>query len=213
MKATILVCLWGCLLWGAMERVEARNPTRENPDDASKYTRETRLIFYAVLEGLYEDGVAGEALDLIVPDPQGMTIKDHPEQTNFVYACPLCMPAFDAFRLYAARSPFYGQKGTDYNTFGPGLSDEMVERLKGAPQERREVIQELMRKWVQTRLDGMALSDAERAGIEENLKEMKERGEETLKGFQEGRNGEFYAEEYADWKKCAICSGVVPAEE
>lgn len=31
----------------------------ENPTDPSKFTFERKLIFYAVLEGLYEDGVAG----------------------------------------------------------------------------------------------------------------------------------------------------------
>jgi hypothetical protein len=180
---------------------------RENPEDPTKYTREHRLIFFAVLEGLYEDGVAGEGLELIIPDPEGMTIEGHPEKTNFVYACPLCMPAFNAFQLYAGRRPFYGQKGTRYNTFGAGLSEEMLVRLRGAPQERRDVIEELIREWVQRRLDGMALSEEERAEIEVNLKEMKEKGEEVLKGFQEGMNGDFYAEEYADWKKCSICSG------
>ena len=33
--------------------------------------------------------------ELIIPDARGMWIEGQPEKTNFVYACPLCTPAFD----------------------------------------------------------------------------------------------------------------------
>ena len=131
----------------------------ENPTDPSKFTFERKLIFYAVLEGLYEDGVAGEALELIIPDERSMILEEAPEKTNFVYACPICMPTFDALCLYKARSPFYAQKGTKYNTYGPGLPEEVLKQLKSTPQDRRDTIEKLINKWIQRRLDNTQLTD------------------------------------------------------
>tara|TARA_R110000850_G_scaffold202967_22_gene329116 strand:+ start:250 stop:678 length:429 start_codon:yes stop_codon:yes gene_type:complete len=136
-----------------------------------------------------------------------MFVEGHPEKTNFVYSCPLCMPAFNAFQLYAARSPFYGQKGTRYNTFGEGVSDEMRARLKGAPKERRQAIQDLIRRWVKRRLDALTLTEEARTSIEENLKEMKDKGEATLKRFKDGSSSDYFAKNYDGWEKCPICSG------
>jgi len=154
------------------------DPNRENPTYPSKFTFERKLIFYAVLEGLFEDGVAGEALELILPDARSMTLEDAPEKTNFVYACPICMPTFDALRLYQARLPFYAQKGTKYNTYGPGLSEEIMKELRGTPFQRRDAIEALINQWIQRRLDNLKLTDCERGQIEKNLSAMRKKGEE-----------------------------------
>src|SRR5215467_14071305 len=55
-------------------------------------SRASQLVFFAVLEGLYRDGVSNDIVDLIVPpnkDGQSRFDSEH-----FVYACPLCHPAF-----------------------------------------------------------------------------------------------------------------------
>src|SRR5688572_9755879 len=65
------------------------------PNSAPKMWPETRagqLVFFAVLEGLYRDGVTNSDVDLIIPPGDG----GRPRFDNeiFVYACPLCHPAF-----------------------------------------------------------------------------------------------------------------------
>lgn len=205
MKTIPALFLLSCFV--SLPDLQANDRDRENPPDPSKFPFEQRLIFHAVLEGLYEDGVSGEALERLIPDPESMWVDDEPEKTNFVYACPICMPTFDALQLYQSRRPFYGQKGTKYNTFGAGLSEEWVSRLTAAPAERRDAVQELVHRWVKRRIDRMKLTDAERASIEENLVRMKKEGESQLQQFQEGGNGNWFAAQYVNWKKCAACEG------
>jgi len=188
------------------------DPNRENPTYPSKFTFERKLIFYAVLEGLFEDGVAGEALELILPDARSMTLEDAPEKTNFVYACPICMPTFDALRLYPARLPFYAQKATKYNTYGPGLSEEIMKELRGTPFQRRDAIEALINKWIQRRLDNLKITDCERDQIEKNLSAMRKKGEEMLKRFQSEKNYNGFKKYYENWKKCAACSGTSPLD-
>jgi hypothetical protein len=192
--------------------VSARDPNSENPDDESRYNREFRLIFFAVLEGLYEDGVAGEALELIIPDEKTMMIEGSPEKTNFVYACPICTPTFDALRVYKSRSLFYSQKGTKYNTFGPGLSEEIMRQLKGTQFERRDAIERLVNKWIKRRLENSRLTCNEKEQIEKNLSTMRKKGEKMLKTFQSEQGFEGFGKYYDNWKKCAACSGVSPLE-
>ena len=47
-----------------------------------------RMVFFAVLEGLYEDGVPGDVVDSIVPRKVGK--GKHRMKTSFVFSCPLC---------------------------------------------------------------------------------------------------------------------------
>ena len=53
-----------------------------------------RLVFFAVLQGLYEDGVSDEVVNSIVPpDKKGREKMRH----SFVLDCPLCQPTYEAF--------------------------------------------------------------------------------------------------------------------
>ncbi|MDF1849268.1 MAG: hypothetical protein P1U85_00425 [Verrucomicrobiales bacterium] len=189
----------------------AAEPSSENPDRPSRYPFEQRLIFFSVLEGLYETGVTGEALELLIPNPEGMWVEGKPERTNFVYACPICTPAFDALRLYHSRKTFYGQKATHYNTFGPGLDDETLSKLQDTPEIRRKAIRSLIESWISLRLERMDLTEEKRSEISENLTEMKNKGEELLQTFQEREPGDIFTEHYKDWKSCPFCDGAAAA--
>ena len=116
-----------------------------------------RQIFFAVLEGLYADGVQTEVVDQIVAID---------EQTHwpayFVYACPICVPAYNAFAVYQKRATFPFLKG-EPNTFGPGLPDEMVKRLSaGDAIARKAAIQELVQGWIRRRMEALRLTEEER---------------------------------------------------
>src|SRR5687767_454721 len=82
-------------------------------------------IFYAVLEGLYDEGVATEDVEILLhQDPATKQFS------YFVHGCPLCMPAIDALQLYRGRPKFYGHK-EESDTFGTGLPAKEREALRG----------------------------------------------------------------------------------
>ncbi len=176
---------------------------------AGEYSDHHRMIFYAVLEGCYEDGLTNEDIDIIIPKNERGGRKMN---ANFVHTCPLCQPAFDAFSLYASREKFDGQKVTKYNTFGPGLDDETKKQLRAEPKKRRKAIQGLISRWVEKRADLLRLTKEERSDLQGALKEMKEKGDEALSKFQKYDPGTFFFESYKDWEGCPICEGAVGAK-
>jgi hypothetical protein len=159
-------------------------------------TRASQLVFFAVLEGLYRDGVGNDDVDQIIPP--GTKGEPTFNRDNFVYACPLCHPAFEAFRLYRQREPFYGLKAR-LDTFGPGLRGEISTQLHSPDAaQRREAIQGLVQRWVAERLEMMRLSDAERAAITSEIE----------KGRKQGMNGLKQAGQSSQSRtNCPICDG------
>jgi hypothetical protein len=84
----------------------ADRPAANHAPTSWPESRASQLLFFAVLEGLYRDGVSNDDVDLIIPPTQSGKPRFDPE--HFVYACPLCHPAFEAFSLYRKREAFYG---------------------------------------------------------------------------------------------------------
>ena len=57
-----------------------------------------QMVFFAVLEGLYRDGVSSADVDVFLrKDKNEKGIEGY---IHFVYGCSICMPALDAFRSY-----------------------------------------------------------------------------------------------------------------
>ena len=151
------------------------------------------LVFFGVLEGLYHDGVGNDVVDLIIPpDKNGQAQFD---REHFVYACPICHPAFEAFQLYRLRQRFFGLK-RDVDTFGSGLEKAVTVRLRSSdPDERRKAIEELINRWVKRRLESMRLSESERQAITEEMEQGRNEGMNALKSATQSR------------KDCPICDG------
>lgn len=151
-----------------------------------------QLVFHAVLEGLYADGVQNEVVDLIIPP------GDKQFSTHFVYTCPLCHPAFEAFRAYRHRpESFYGRKD-DMDTFGKGLNSEFVRKLKSKNKsERLEQIRGLIEVWIARRIDTMRLNETERAELVMKLTRRLKMGMLAMEKSDFGA------------KECAICLGTV----
>ena len=86
------------------------------------YSPETDLqpmVFFAVLEGLYVDGVSNEAVDVLLRrEDRGNGAEQY---MHFIYGCPICLPAQDALRVYRQRVPL-SYKGSP-DTLGEGLPD------------------------------------------------------------------------------------------
>jgi hypothetical protein len=58
------------------------------------------VVFLAVLDGLYHEGVANDDVDVMLTRDATTGVFRY-----FVYACPLCMPTIDALQLYRGPRP------------------------------------------------------------------------------------------------------------
>ena len=155
-------------------------------------------IFFAVLEGLYRDGVSTEVVEKILVTDE---VTGYP--ANFIWCCPICMPALDAFNLYRARPRFVAIK-TYKDTFGEGLSAEVIARLENpVMQVRQGAIRELVESWVRQRVDSQNLTYDERLRFEENMRMRRKQGMEFLHSYQEQGLGGSYVE----MNDCAFCDG------
>ena len=177
----------------------------EKPGEWTDWTSDPTcaMVFHAVLEGLYTDGVSNEDVDRIIARDE-----KHPDGNmyeHFVYACPLCHPTYQALLLYRSRPDvFYGIKG-EKNTFGKGLDPKISARLASKDKsERLAAIQELVQTWVNRKLTSMRLTEAEKSEMSMLLEARKKQGLKVLLQFQMGEHG---APMYKDWKSCAICAG------
>jgi hypothetical protein len=161
-----------------------------------------QLVFFAVLEGCYRDGVATSTVDaLLTPGAD----TDLPE--IFVYACPLCSPAHDALRLYKRRQPFFGMKG-EPDTFGPGLPDA-VKRALEAPgaASRRDAWGKQVEKWVEQRLTSLRLTPEERRAMDLGLQLRRKAGMKLLEQYKTSQKPGHYAR----MKECPSCDGAADA--
>lgn len=163
-----------------------------------------QLVFFAVLEGLYEDGVSTEDVNRVLAvDPR--TNQAHFSE-HFVDACPLCVPAFDAFVLYRSRPRFYQRKDSA-DTFGPGLDPISVKKLhSNMKADQLEAIQTMVNRWVIRRLESMRLTKDEREQWTAVIEEGRRKGMGQLQQAQAAKQNE-----YPGWKGCAICDGAAAA--
>jgi hypothetical protein len=138
-----------------------------------------RLVFFAVLQGLYEDGVPDEVVNSIVPpDKKGREKMRH----SFVLDCPLCQPAFEAFCVYQARPRF--SDGGAASTFGKGLPEETVKGLMSpAVSTRLITLRGPIKVWVERRLVSMKLDAKERQAWWEEIAARAGQGTATLRGL------------------------------
>src|SRR5262249_1965723 len=117
-----------------------------------------QMVFFAVREGLYTDGVPAEVVDSIVPPTKE---GDDSVKTSFVIECPLCHPVYEAFRLYQQRKPFADAPKRD--TIGKGIDPELVKKLKSAtPITRLTALKVLVQNWVERRLTMIRLTEDEK---------------------------------------------------
>jgi hypothetical protein len=191
---TLLVVIFGVLSLRGDTQKPRGNPRIIDPGASAQ------LVFFAVLEGLYEDGVSTDDADrLLAVDPK---TKQPQFEQHFVYGCPLCMPAFDAMVVYRSRPRFHGRKD-NADTFGPGLEASIKKKLESAQKtDQLEAIQTLVTRWVGRRLDSMRLTKEEREQWTAVIEDGRQKGMGFLQTAQAGNRNE-----YLGWKGCAICDG------
>ena len=192
-----------------------------------------QLVFFAVLEGLYADGVQQQVVRAVLSGPPddpsaggGATDaatdlatlppdewwRRHLETTLFVPACPLCTPALVAFETYAARGPLHAKgiqaDGRPLDTFGPGLSDALVARLTDPRRAvRLAALQELVTTWIERRLDFGRATTAERDELRRWMEDGRKAGMNQLGALRQALD----PAAAASWPRCATCDASVEA--
>ncbi|MCE9562394.1 MAG: hypothetical protein K8U57_10100 [Planctomycetes bacterium] len=148
-----------------------------------------QMVFFAVLEGLYRDGVSDDVVECIVPktpNPEKDALRK-----NFIPECPICHPVYEAFALYQKRPNF--KDDGKRNAFGKGeLAPEIVKAFKSEDLQTRvkEGIQPLVGKYVAAHLAKMNLSAEEKQEWSKKLKERVKEGTSLhlkLRATEEGR--------------------------
>lgn len=163
-----------------------------------------RFVFYAVLEGCYEDGLSNSDVDQILLKSEKQTYL------HFIYACPLCMPAIQAFEAYRSRpARFFGDKrGT--STFGEGLEPALMLKLHNTKvEDRLEAINALVQRWIQRRTTQLRLTQPERTTLHKELEAKRQKGMEMLQAFKKNDTVAMFAPSFADKAECAVCNGAV----
>jgi hypothetical protein len=205
MNRNVGVLIFVVAAFGALSlRGDNRKP-RDKPNLIDPQSR-SQLIFFAVVEGCYEDGLSTADVDQILGvDPRTKQLR---YSEHFVGCCPLCMPAFDAFQLYRSRPRFYGLKEA-IDKFGPGLEPDLAKKLHSDQKaDQLEAIQNLVNRWVSRRLDSMRLTKDEREQWTAVIEEGRRKGMQGLQQAQAGNQNE-----YVGWKGCAICDGSAGASQ
>ncbi len=170
----------------------------------------SRFIFFAVLEGLYEDGVSNADVDQILLRKPGQGYF------HFIYACPVCTATIWALEAYRKRpDSFYSLKTGHSGTFGPGLTGPLHAQLYDAdPHVRLAAINSLMQRWMSRRMELLRLTAAEKASLLKKLEAMRQRGMNVLADFRHDDHGgagtmETEAPAYVDLDECVVCNGAV----
>lgn len=197
MPRPALVLSLALLSFGAAS-IPGGGPNCAQPPVAESYDPYHQGIFFAVLEGLYRDGVSSEVARAVVEtDP-----TTH-QWLSFVPGCPICMPALDAFLLYLERPAFRGKKLVARDTFGEGLAAEQVARLTGTDMRaRRDALRGFVERWVDQYLERMRLDPAEGEEWRRELAARAEKGMAILADLQ--KSGEAL---YGDFDECPLCAG------
>src|SRR5262245_11491865 len=149
-------------------------------------------LFFAVLEGLYRDGVTNDVVEaLLVPNDAG-------GPALFVPGCPICTPALNAFLVYRIRPPFRGKK-IERDTFGPGLPESIAAACTGPDLTARfKVLNGLIEGWVAQHLAQRRLTAGEAAEWRQTMEEWRKKGMAGLAPQQVA--GKDFSQ-----KSCAVC--------
>ena len=161
-----------------------------------------RFIFYAVLEGCFEDGISTEDVSQILKG------GEKGAYSHFIYACPICTPTIHALEVYRSRPAHFYSLKSGASTFGPGLTPDLKKQLYSAkPEDRLAAINALMQGWISRRMSLLKLSEQERTQLKTKLEEMRKKGTEMLKGLEASDPEKFKMSAFVNVQQCAVCNG------
>jgi hypothetical protein len=164
-----------------------------------------RFIFYAVLEGCFEDGLTTTDVSQILLHRTNENAYFH-----FIYACPICTATIQALQTYQSRPEHFYSLKSRASTFGAGLSAELKQQLYSDNADDRLIaINSLIQRWIAARMTLLGLSENKRAQLETALEEKRKEGMNHLENFKAEGTAFVNAPAFVTLEECAVCNAAV----
>ncbi len=208
-----IVAVFACLALAIVSLTAAPSEPAKAEKPLSPPTQEWRsdpacqLVFFAILEGLYTDGVPDEVVDLIVP-PKAE--REASVQRNFVFRCPLCHAAYEAFVLYQNRQGFNGsgEKRSTFGVAGKQFDMTILEQLKSdKPHIRVFAMGHLIRPWIEKRMKMQNLDQKQGEELLAKLLKYAGEGDAIFKKERSNPKGAYF-----DWQFYGGCQACEAAK-
>lgn len=163
-----------------------------------------QFVFFAVLEGLYRDGIQNEVVDAIIGD---LVEKEEDKvKTHFVFRCELCHATYEAFRTYRNRPAFMEAGGQ--STFGKGADLKILKELKSEKAKTRVyAMGRLVRPWIMHRIDETRKTAAEKTEMKESFEKYAREGRKLMEKYTD------VDPLYVDWSFYGSCQACEAAED
>jgi hypothetical protein len=164
-----------------------------------------QFVFFAVLEGLYRDGIQNEIVDAIIGDK--IEKKENKVKTHFVFRCKLCHATYEAFRTYRNRPAFMQTKGA--STFGKGADLALLKQL-GSKDARTRIYSmgTLVRPWIMHRIKETRKTPEEKTAMKKRFEKYAQEGADLLRTHKRAKDGF-----YLDWKFYGSCQACEAAKD
>lgn len=164
-----------------------------------------QFVFFAVLEGLYRDGIQNEIVDAIIGEK--ILKKDDKVKTHFVFRCKLCHATYEAFRTYRNRPAFMQTKGA--STFGKGADLASLKKLSSKDARTRiYAMGALVRPWIMHRINETRKTPEEKTAMKKQFSKYAQEGANLLKTHKRAKDGF-----YLDWSFYGSCQACEAAKD
>ncbi|MCP4846605.1 MAG: hypothetical protein GY899_01490 [Verrucomicrobiaceae bacterium] len=164
-----------------------------------------QFVFFAVLEGLYRDGVQNDIVDAIIGGE--IERKADKVKTHFVFRCELCHATYEAFRTYRNRPLF--MQTNKASTFGEGVDKKILGKLRSKDARTRiYAMGGLVRPWIMHRIKETRKTPEEKTAMKKIFLDYARRGEEYLSAHQKAKDGF-----YLDWQFYGSCQACEAAKD
>ncbi len=164
-----------------------------------------QFVFFAVLEGLYRDGVQNEIVDAI--SGEKIPKKDDKVKSHFVFRCKLCHATYEAFRTYRNRPAFMQTRGA--STFGKGADLALLKQLRSKDARTRIYgMGALVRPWIMHRIEETRKTPTEKTAMKKQFTKYAQEGADLLRTHKRARDGF-----YLDWSFYGSCQACEAAKD
>jgi len=164
-----------------------------------------QFVFFAVLEGLYRDGVQNEIIDAIIGEK--IVNKDDKVKTHFVFRCKLCHATYEAFRTYRNRPAFMQAKGA--STFGKGADLALLKNLRSKDARTRiYAMGAMVRPWIMHRIKETRKTPEEKTAMKKQFEKYAQEGANLLRTHKRAKDGF-----YLDWSFYGSCQACEAAKD
>jgi hypothetical protein len=156
MTRSFLAMLVAVVLFSVAHAAEEPKAAAKPDSDLVKWqdSEAGQFVYFAVLEGLFRDGVPNDVVDLVINPARDL---DNKVKHVFVLECDICHAAYEAFVFYRKRQVFQKSGGRD--TFGNGVKEQIVTGLKHEDARTRVyALGAMMRPWILARVEQQKLS-------------------------------------------------------